>query len=392
MSSADGEDSELSFADWIDMANLSLSNSPASVSKDLSVDSIDPRRCYLQKVPPEIRLEIFRYLLVAPPGYYIHELLSESSWTKPDPEEHHNTDRVPNLIVYHPTNKNWMYDKEYPVCRKIYGRPINEVGQPFELYPQILATCKLFNSEAQYMLFSCNTFSLANPGIRLYRTWRVPFDLAEVQYNKSWTIKSLRLDFKFGGSQFERRDFWAYIDKFFPNVSQITGIISLEDVHVRCIMPEWLYCLARHMQTHASPKRLECLIYDTGLFSMTTRETDRHTYECSLNSMYAQPRVSQGDIAGPSESELNATLHPHVPSFVGHRLIMKRMKDLFYDNGYFQRNNNCWQWEFEIITSFRYPSCPQIIVKMIYNRNPGNTVLCRVTGDFGNMTRAEVLD
>ncbi|KAF2664560.1 hypothetical protein BT63DRAFT_460050 [Microthyrium microscopicum] len=357
------------------MATTSSNNSDGA-RKGIS----DPQPpCYLQQVPTEIRLEIFRHLLTIPSEYSVSYLRTVKQHPFTD-----NDELEPYVNVYYPASPTAQKGANMgPLYRKIYNRPFDTIPRGTFLYPQILATCRLFSTEGHEILLTDNTFHLKNP------SWFTEFDvptpseleLHEMCHIKSSTIRHLQValaDIFFGDIS------WTHIYTRFPVVTSITG--TLRSGWLEHMEGAWWDRFLHHVEQLSFLKRFECAICEDSVLDE--------------DSMLNNGGISEQLV----ENEL-----PIVPNkFDVHRKYMRAMHKLFQRRGIFQGDDNCWEWEFETVTSFKYSTNPQSIAKMIFNRskmiyseekkkkvymNPAaGTVLCKTTGDYGHMSRVESLD
>ncbi|KAF2664563.1 hypothetical protein BT63DRAFT_483261 [Microthyrium microscopicum] len=331
-------------------------------NKDSSV-SQSQRPCHLQQIPPELRLEIYSHLLIAPADYYIDSIATEEgisqladvyrplTLTAEEPDYGHNVSRLAS---------NWT--------RK----------RTFVLYPQILATCRLFYAEARNVLLTSNTFQLRTLVEVLNETGRLTF--TKMPRKLFSEIRSLQV--KLGFNLISTQSFWHRINHFFPAVTTITAFMDVMRSPQQEDFEQVLDFFAQQAATHPSLAHCECVMYDDHKFGPEWVYT--------------------------GSEELISSTEPRVPDhFEWHRHKMNAMRDVFRAGNVFQGHENCWEWQFEIVTSFESPHYPLKLVRMIYDKkkmkydeelkkkvyckNATSTVLCTIKGDYGNMSRIEEL-
>ncbi|KAF2664557.1 hypothetical protein BT63DRAFT_92157 [Microthyrium microscopicum] len=354
----------------------------------------------LQTLPLEIRLIIFDYLL-APAELSVYALQAE---IVPDGRGGHIEQ------IFRPRQYTWAIGERNSFLWhrsgiKYWGKnnpdPRADEGK---VYSQILGTCRQFYDEGSSILSARAQFAhpliTAKSQFILDRYFPGDLDTVSIPDKQRLSPDLARAVTSLIVNLAPFRSFWRIINTCFPAVRQIVGTISLDELRgmdstwsgfeqLKEDNLSWAEYLAENIQKHSTLERFECRIINRDILYRSEQVEFYGPEAFDENGDVVGVYVSEADYisAAPGEDPRG---QPIQWSFAMHRREAKVLWDLFAQHGWFQGDQNCWDWVFQ--TETWHSSDEEIRVRAIYSENPRKDILCEVVGEYGQTRRFESMD
>ncbi|KAF2664812.1 hypothetical protein BT63DRAFT_443827 [Microthyrium microscopicum] len=325
-----------------------------------------------QGVPPEIRLMIYKLLLISPATSKLIE--NSSADLKHDGREFQLERQVPAAVT---TDER-------------------------TLWPEILATCSLFYEEAHEILYRNHTFHyVRNRGDHLADHLQSAFSikfvpvitklylrqspiagdldrifgcftsLKKVQINITWGDILSEDDF-YPFRQHDSQDTrWLHMIQYFRARQPALQEFRIHFFHRIC--PS---CHSSHESSLSDYGRWMGLSEHGSIVGMLAWPTGMEEDDDSSSTTAAM--ISRIGFAVDPRASFKLPL-----SFSIHRERMKKIKEWFGDE------QNGWEWLFQVVTKFDGP--PLVQMTILSNPNAPTFVRCETLGEWGHQSRVEEL-